>query len=371
MSALYNFGISQEDERTEAAALGLPGGHVLSIASAGDMALSLLALGADEVVAVDIEVAQLHLARLKLAAVLGLEREEAIRFLGFLPARPEERQRWLTNLLYRLPPQSRTFWSEESAAVRRGAIWAGRYERHLGRLRAVLRPLAGHFHELTECTSLDEQAALFSRRLDRPLLRAAFRLAFAPRIYAGGGIDRLGLRHHDSRTSLGMQYFERFRALCVESPARDNPLLQLHLLGRVRNSDVVPEYLTERGTRVLRERSQAISFVHASILDFLGSVETGRFDRFHLSNIPDWLDAPAFDQVLELIAAKSAKPTRLVWRYLHRDHPVPAKCRANMHPDEVLGRALASRDRFPLYGVVPAEIREAPAGSQTEPRRAR
>ena len=64
MRALYNFGISQEDERTEAAALALPGGRVLSIASAGDMALSLLALGADEVVAVDIEITQLHLARL-------------------------------------------------------------------------------------------------------------------------------------------------------------------------------------------------------------------------------------------------------------------------------------------------------------------
>ena len=366
MRALYNFGISQEDERTEAAALGLPGGRVLSIASAGDMALSLLALGADEVVAVDIEITQLHLARLKLSAVLGLEREEAIRFLGFLPAAPEERQRWLTTLLYWLPPQSRMFWSEQTAAVRRGVIWAGRYERHLGRLRAALRPLAGRFHELTECTSLDEQAALFSSCFDRPLLRAAFRLAFARRIYAGGGIDRRGLRHHDPRTSLGMQFFGRFRALCVESPAHDNPLLQLHLLGRVRNPDVVPEYLTERGTRVLRQRSEAISFVHASILDFLTSVEVGRFDRFHLSNVPDWLDAPAFDQVLELIAAKSAKPTRLVWRYLHHDHPVPADCRAKIYPDEVLGRALAARDRFPLYGVVPAEIREPPVAPRTE-----
>jgi S-adenosylmethionine-diacylglycerol 3-amino-3-carboxypropyl transferase len=366
----YNFGISQEDERTEAAALGLPGGRVLSIASAGDMALSLLALGANEVVAVDVEVTQLHLARLKLAAVLGLEREEAIRFLGFLPAAPAERLLWLATLLDRLPAESRTFWSEHALAVRRGVIWAGRYERHLGRLRAALRPLASHFHELTECTNLDEQAALFSRCFDRPLLRAAFRLAFAPRVYGGGGLDRRGLRHHDRRTSLGMQFFERFRALCVESPARDNPLLQLHLLGRVRNPDVVPEYLTERGTRILRERSHAISFVHASILDFLASVEVGRFDRFHLSNVPDWLDAPAFDQVLELIAAKSRKPARLVWRYLHHDYPIPTSYQLRIRWDEALGSALAARDRFPLYGVVPAEIRDAPASFPAETLRA-
>ena len=88
MRGLYNYGISQEDERTEAAALGLPGGRVLSIASGGDMALSLLALGADNVVAVDIEPAQLHLARLKLSAVLGLERLEAIRFCSGSCRRP-------------------------------------------------------------------------------------------------------------------------------------------------------------------------------------------------------------------------------------------------------------------------------------------
>lgn len=370
MRALYNFGISQEDERTEAAALGLPGGRVLSIASAGDMALSLLALGADEVLAVDIEVSQLHLARLKLAAVLGLDRVEAIRFLGFLPATVEERRRWLAQLMDRLPPTTQEFWRERTPAALHGPIWAGRYERHLGRLRAALWPLARRFRELTECRTLAEQKALFDRRFDRPLLRAAFRLAFARRIYAGGGIDHRGLRHHDPSTSLGPQFFERFRALCVESPARDNPLLQLHLLGRVRNPDVVPEYLTEQGARVLRERSDAISFVHASILDVLASVEVGRLDRFHLSNIPDWLDASAFDRVLALIAAKAARPGRLVWRYLHRDHPVPPAYRPSIHPDGALGRTLAAQDRFPLYGVVPAGIHEPAADVLSEVHRA-
>ncbi len=358
MKALYHFGISQEDERTEATALGLPGGRVLSIASAGDMALSLLALGADEVTAIDIEVSQIHLARLKLTAVLHLDREDAIRFLGFMPASAEKRRHWLSIVLDRLPPESQPFWSESAAAVLRGAVWAGRYERYLGRLRTALRPLAGAFHELAECSSLDEQDALFVRRLDRPLLRTTFRLAFAPRLYAGGGIDRRGLWHHDRATSLGLQFFERFRALCVESLARENPWLQLHLLGQVRSADVVPEYLSEHGVRVLRERSHAISFVHASILDFLTSADAGRFDRFHLSNIPDWLEAAAFDRVLVLIASKAARPARLVWRYLHHDHPVPTSCRPRVQPDEAWGRSLARRDRFPLYGVVPAVIDE-------------
>jgi len=73
VSYLYNFGLSQEDERSEARALDLrPEDRVLSIVSAGEMPLSLLSMGVARVVAVDIDPAQVHLASLKLAAVCAL-----------------------------------------------------------------------------------------------------------------------------------------------------------------------------------------------------------------------------------------------------------------------------------------------------------
>jgi hypothetical protein len=72
-SAPVGFGLSQNDEFTESRALDLPGGSVLSITSAGDMALSLRALGAERVTAVDIEPSQNHLARLKQATVVALD----------------------------------------------------------------------------------------------------------------------------------------------------------------------------------------------------------------------------------------------------------------------------------------------------------
>jgi S-adenosylmethionine:diacylglycerol 3-amino-3-carboxypropyl transferase len=87
VSYLYNFGLSQEDERSETLALDLrPADRVLSIVSAGEMPLSLLSMGVAQVLAVDINPAQLHLARLKLAAACTLERSDAIRFLGYRTA---------------------------------------------------------------------------------------------------------------------------------------------------------------------------------------------------------------------------------------------------------------------------------------------
>ena len=66
MSFLYNFGISQEDERTESAALRLtPNDRVICIASAGEIPLSLAAMGVQHVTAVDIDPAQMALTKLK------------------------------------------------------------------------------------------------------------------------------------------------------------------------------------------------------------------------------------------------------------------------------------------------------------------
>ena len=72
MSFLYNFGFGQEDELTQAAAIEVENGNVLCIASAGDLPLSLLALGARKITAVDISESQLHLCLLKSAAIQGL-----------------------------------------------------------------------------------------------------------------------------------------------------------------------------------------------------------------------------------------------------------------------------------------------------------
>jgi len=357
MRPLYSFGISQEDERTEAAALGLPGGRVLSIASAGDMALSLVALGADRVVATDIDLGQVHLGELKLAAVRVLDREDAIRFLGFLPARRRDRARWISVVLPHLPEPAREFWKRHLRDALRGAIWAGRYERYLRVLRAALTPLAGRaFRRLTESATPDEQARVYAAAFDRPVVRAVFRVAFAPRLYARRGLDPRALQHRLDTSSLGGQFFDRFRATCLGSPARLNPLLQLHVLGRVCEVDVVPEYLTARGFRAVREGWNRVSFVHAAVFDHLASSEPGAYDRFHLSNLPDWLPARAFDQLLALIADRAATPARLVWRSLHVNHALPDSLCARIRVNRALGEELQARDRFPIYRISAAAI---------------
>jgi S-adenosylmethionine-diacylglycerol 3-amino-3-carboxypropyl transferase len=330
---------------------------VLSITSAGDMALSLRALGAARVTGVDTSPAQNHLARLKHASVLMLEPLEAAAFLGYRPASAAERTHWFAAVVPALAEPTAAWWCDQREAVQGGVVWSGRFERFLRRVLVTLRPvLQPRFAELVGAPDLAAQAEVFSHRLDTAAVRALFRVAFHPRLYAQRGMDPRSLQFHDPRTSLGDQFFATFRDMCTRTPAGANPYLQLFTLGRVVDPSALPAWLSDPGAAILRADPGAVRFLDCDVTVHVRSQPTGTYDRFHLSNVTDWLPVAQFDELLGALADRSGRPGRVVWRAIHVDRTVPEELAGRIIPDRAWGAELRAADRFPVYAVVPARI---------------
>lgn len=359
-SFVYNFGLSQEDERTEARALDLgPADRVLSITSAGEMPLSLLSMGVSRVVAVDIDPAQVCLARLKLAAACTLSRSEAVRLLGYRPATPEDRMRWLDVVSVELPVGEQAFWALHRARLGEGAIWAGRFERYLRRITRAAVPLLGRarVEGIFACASVAEQAAYFDAELDLPALRTLLRVMFNRKVYAHRGMDPRSLQYRTAADEpLGVQFFRQFRDALTRTPARENHLMQLVLLGGTLSDDCVPAYLSPAGVERLRANADGVEFRLVDVLEYLRQCPEGAFGKAHLSNLRDWMDQARFEATLTLVNDKIARPGRVVWRYLHRDRPVPACLAGTVVVDAAWGAELQRDDRFPFYGIRPASL---------------
>ena len=358
MTHLLNFGFSQEDEVTDAAALGVEHGIVLSIASAGDTALSLLALGARQVIAVDISEPQLHLCRLKAAAIKCLEREAAAAFLGFMVGSKSDRHRWFAQCTSVLPTTTEEFWrAHEDVLCTRGAIWCGRYEQFIRRTQLMLRPLLGRsFVKLVGCTTCSEQRELFDRRIGMPWLNAFFRFAFNPRIFSRRGVDPQSLVHRENPIPLGEQYWAKFRSFCVDTPAALNPWLQLHTIGHLASLDAVPSYLTAPGFAKVRQQIDNLRWVKCDLLAYLRGQFPAEVNKVHLSNLPDWFGAAEFEQILCELAGKLQPQSRMVWRYLHVNRQLPPQLPRPVHINDDLGSRLREKDRFPFYTIVPAQV---------------
>jgi S-adenosylmethionine-diacylglycerol 3-amino-3-carboxypropyl transferase len=358
MSFLFDFGFSQEDEITASAALDVDGQTVLCIASAGDIPLSLLALGARKIVAVDISEPQLHLCRLKAAAIQCLERDAAAGLLGFTSASESERLRWLGQCIARLPGASAEFWRlHERVLCSRGAIWCGRYEQFIRKLLLIIRPLlGGAFDDLARCSTCAEQQALFDRRIGRAWLRAFFRLAFNPGIFSRYGIDRQSLAHRQSAIPLGEQYWAKLRSFCSDTPAVLNPWLQIHTMGRLLSLDAAPYYLTAEGFAKTRQEMDRLRWVHCDLHAYVRDQLPVETSRVYLSNLPDWSGAADFEQLICDLARKLAPQSRVVWCYLHVNPQLPGCLSGSVSIDDSVVLRRRERDRFPFYTYACARI---------------
>ena len=354
MKPLYNYGISQEDALTELAALDIrPGDRLLCIASGGEIPLNLLALCDSRIVAVDISPNQLFLSRLKFGACRALEPADAARFLGFMPAPAEERTRLFARVAPLLAEDDRHFWGGNMSAVEEGPIRVGRFEKYFEKFRfaglAVLK--RGRLRDLFEFETLEERRDFFDRFLSTPLLKTLFRVAFHPLVYRKRGIAAQGLIHGGSDRAADF-FYGRFKDFCTATPPRRNYYLQFSFFGRVLFPEALPEYLTDEGTARIRERPDRIAWRLGSFEEVLKTSADGEFDRFHLSNIGDWMSRTEYAEVLALICDKAAAPSRAAARYIHLDHPVPEGLRCRVTRNEKRGEELMRRDRFPFYRLM-------------------
>jgi S-adenosylmethionine-diacylglycerol 3-amino-3-carboxypropyl transferase len=359
MKPPYNYGISQEDALTERRALDIrEGDHLLCVASAGEVPLNMLATGPIAIEAVDISPAQLSLCRLKLAACRALEPLEAAAFLGFTDTSGENRRRLYDRTAAFLDDDEKSFWAVNASAVEKGPVRAGRFETYLGRFSPAALAVLGKkkLRRLFEQDTAAAQQEYFDRFLSTAVLKVLFKVAFHPRLYRRRGIAEEGLRH-GGKHDIAAFFYGRFRDFCTATPARRNFYLHFCFFGRILFPEALPEYLSEEGILRVRENHASIAWRLESYREALGKSFPGRFNKFHLSNIGDWMGLEEYAGLLALICAKAAPSSRAISRYIHLDHPLPEALRERIVRRDDRGEELVGSDRFPFYNLVVMELR--------------
>src|SRR3954451_20321640 len=143
------------------------GRRLLSVASAGDNTLALLLLDPAEIVAVDVNAAQLACLELKAIAFQELDRTSLLAFLGVL----DSVSRWSTyhELRLTLSPWTRRYWDQRRPDIEIGIIHAGRFERYLRQFRRFVLPFihsSENIQRLREERDAPGREAFYARSWD-------------------------------------------------------------------------------------------------------------------------------------------------------------------------------------------------------------
>lgn len=324
-----------------------PGDRVLSVGSAGDNALALLAEGA-EVVAADVSPAQIACIELRKAAFRRLDYDDVLAFLGVRPSLSRLRT-YRTALCGDLSESSRRYWNERPGMIRDGIVHRGKFERYFELFREHALPLVhtrGTVYELLREKSLERRRQFYREQWDTWRWRLMFRVFFSQFVLGRLGRDPEFFRYVDGPVS--EEILDRTEYALTEVPTHTNPYVEYILTGTF--SQNVPPYLERDRFEAARQRLEDLTVVHAPVEAVAAESPPGHFDGFNLSDIFEYVSEKKSAAIIDALLGAASSGARLAyWNML-----VPRRGR-ELRPERLEARSdisepLFAEDRAFFYG---------------------
>jgi len=287
-----------------------PGSNCLSIASAGDNSLALLARDPALVVAVDISAVQIACVEIRRAAYRALDHDG---FLGFLGFRPGDDDRWETYRALReqLSPDARRYWDGNAATIRDGIIHAGKFEHYFALFRNRVLPLVHGRRDVAELLRpkpIEERRTFYRRRWDTWRWRLIFNIFFSRFVMGRMGRDPEFFRYVEG--SVAKRILARVEYALTELPTHDNPFINYILTGSF--GQALPFYARRENFATIRDNLERLELVHGDVGDALRRFDL-RFDAWNLSDIFEYMERDLFLSVASEILGRCGDGARIAY----------------------------------------------------------
>jgi S-adenosylmethionine-diacylglycerol 3-amino-3-carboxypropyl transferase len=326
----------------------LKGKRMVSICSSGDNALALLTLDPSEVLAVDLNPAQIACLDIRIAAIRKLEREEVLAFLGF-DGKPDYREKTYSLLRSELPQSSREFWDKHIKNVRNGVIHAGKFERYFQMFRKWILPLV---HGKSKCKKLisfkyaKEQAEFYDAVWNNSRWRQLFRFFFSRKVMGAFGRDPEFFRFVEG--SVAERILKRAELALRNLPGAENPWLQYIVSGNF--ASALPPYLEAQSFAAVKANLGALRSYLGSI-DSALERESAAVSGYNLSDIFEYMDEPLFGRVCDNLLGNAAPLSRFAyWNMLVPRSVALVRAKRTL-PLQALSQSLFCKDRAFFYSA--------------------
>jgi len=325
----------------------------LSIASAGDNALAMLAKGPRKVVAIDLNPSQLACLELRVAAFRHLERDDVLALIGSIPDGTRGPQLYAT-LRDSLSETARAFWDARPDWIVRGVGHAGKFENYFRLFRERIMPLVHSRKTIADLLlprDREARRAFYSRRWDTWRWRVLFQVFFSRATMGALGRDPSFFRYVEG--SVAEKILARTRHALTELSPAENPYLQWILMGR--HGSALPYYLREENFDSVRKNLDRLEWHLGPLEDFLGSHPPGTFSKFNLSDIFEYLSDDTSESVFRLIADSARSGGRLAYWNMLAPRQAPASLADRVSHMTNLSARLHLQDKAFFYSAFHVE----------------
>ncbi|WP_077617097.1 DUF3419 family protein [Bacillus sinesaloumensis] len=321
---------------------------VLVIGSGGCTAFSILDDSVDQVICVDVNLAQCALIELKKAAIKRLSLDEYLAFIGETPC--ENRLGIYQELANELPGYVQEFWTTRNQDLDLGINQCGvneRFYRFIG--ESICRNIYDEtvWNELFAAKSLEEQHAFYHqylttiewRTVAQLLLSKTTHLQFFPAFMFANA------REND----FGNFFLSQFEKEVKTKPIHSNYFLSQILFSTYlyEQNEGVPFYLTEEGYVAAKRNITKLVIHPLSIQELL--FKEGSIDAFYLSNVFDWADEKGKEAICNGILRSKSENAVVLFRNMLSTSQLPSSFMSKFSINEELSRRCEKLERSMLY----------------------
>jgi S-adenosylmethionine-diacylglycerol 3-amino-3-carboxypropyl transferase len=330
------------------------GDTVVSIASAGDNAMALLAEGAERVIAVDLNPAQLACVRMR-AAMYKLHSHG--EFLELMGSRPSGRRRHLLEQAAQtLSDEDQKFWAVRvEDVVKYGVGGVGKFENYFRTFREWVLPFIHNQNTIDALLSVktpEERKAFFVKRWNVWGWRMMLKGFFSRFVMGRLGRDPAFFDHVEGGPSEQVARLTR-KALVDQDPSV-NPYLHWILKGT--HGDALPRALELERFETIRDRLDRLE-IRLCTVETLAD-EGVKADAFNLSDIFEYMSPEAHEKAYGTILAASRPGARIAYWNMMAPRRVPASMADKVRTNAELEAKLKPLDKaffysdFVIEGVV-------------------
>lgn len=324
-----------------------PGNRILSIASAGDNSLALLATGA-KVVAVDFNVSQLACVELRCAAFRGLDHDTMLAFLGVSDS--HERLRFYSHIKKNLSERARLFWDLREREIAAGVIHHGKFEKYLQTFRRLFLPLTqsrANIRRLIEPKSAADRMAFWNQSWNNWRWRTLLRVFFSRFVMGRLGRDPEFFRYVDG--SIADQIQRRAKYALTVLPTDSNPYLRYIATGNYSSPVALPRYLRRENFAAIRDGLDRLTLFEGPIQEAADVHAGDGWDGFNLSDIFEYISDTSATKLYGRLLRHANPKARLAYWNAFVPRRCPNEFRNKVQPLDELSQSYFKRDQAFFY----------------------
>jgi S-adenosylmethionine-diacylglycerol 3-amino-3-carboxypropyl transferase len=290
---------------------------VISIASGGENTFAILLKNPKKIIAIDNNLEQIYLCKLKATAIERLNFKEFISLIGL--GNEYNRLKLYYKLRVFLSKDEKTYWNKNLKKIEKGLLRCGRFEKYISIFNKYILPLIASKYKINrflESTNIKEQSNFFNNTFNNKRFEILFKLFFSEKVMKIIGRDKKYFKYCINK-NIAEHYLSKTRKSLLETSVKDNYFFEYLFANKINIPNKIHPYLTVKKFMKLKALIKKIKFIHQDVTGYLKSQDKNSITKANLSDIFEGMSEEEYERsIREIVRTCKNKGLICYWNNL-------------------------------------------------------